>query len=198
MKENDKSSHNQVKVQIPKKLSLKKGNSFRGPIIFLDIDGVLNTIYSYHPRNLDYELVQNLSTLIKVSRANIVLSSTWRLYTTLNRQILDLLSEHGCKPQTESDLLPSTPSIPLPKDSSMIDPTNKVLLQKMYAKQRCEEIFLWISKNKYRGKWIAIDDLPLSSVDPKMTDHFVQTNPACGFTTSRLVLGLCSLCAPAQ
>ncbi len=51
-------------------------------VIFLDIDGVLNCEKTQNPRKLPYvaepKLVFRLKGLLKLSRAKIVLSSTWR------------------------------------------------------------------------------------------------------------------------
>lgn len=59
-------------------------------VIFLDIDGVLNQLQrNYY---LDSECIKNLSKLCKTLKANIVLTSSWRLgYTNFGK----------CTPQIE-------------------------------------------------------------------------------------------------
>ena len=51
-------------------------------VIFLDIDGVLNTSKTRNPRKLPYiverRLVGRLKRLLRKTRAKVVLSSTWR------------------------------------------------------------------------------------------------------------------------
>jgi hypothetical protein len=51
-------------------------------IVFLDIDGVLNTRHTQNPRNLPYivdkTLVRRLKRLLARTKAKVVLSSTWR------------------------------------------------------------------------------------------------------------------------
>jgi hypothetical protein len=68
------------------------------PVIFLDVDGVLNTMVSWGlrpiPRALDQACVERLSLLVEVTNACVVVSSTWRLLMTLDA-IQDALSAKG-------------------------------------------------------------------------------------------------------
>ncbi len=66
-------------------------------ILFLDIDGVLNT--DRHPTgNLlhehDPQLVRNVQSLVRNHTFKVVLSSAWRLYHTLE-EMLEIWKDHG-------------------------------------------------------------------------------------------------------
>ncbi|WP_127532157.1 HAD domain-containing protein [Paenibacillus kobensis] len=96
-------------------------------IIFLDIDGVLNTDRAVRLRqlheqadiNFDAEAMKNLQELIDATDAYVVISSTWRIhYNTENRLWTELIRnfmqyglEHriiGITPVLDSNLQPST------------------------------------------------------------------------------------------
>ena len=67
------------------------------PLIFLDIDGVLNTIHSlalFKPVEFHPPCVAYLNQLINLSGAEIVVSSTWRLGQTVE-SMQAILSTNG-------------------------------------------------------------------------------------------------------
>lgn len=48
-------------------------------VIFLDVDGVLNNTTSlYNDKSLEDDLIRNLASIVKVTDAKIILTSTWR------------------------------------------------------------------------------------------------------------------------
>jgi hypothetical protein len=124
-------------------------------IIFLDIDGVLNTDKTYwrfktHDQSIpfigiDRDLVKILNPIAEMNSIYFVLSSTWRemYYDTLN-----YLSYQGFKGKF----------------------IGKTILPDCH---RGDEILDWIRRNNYNGNWLAIDD------DEKCKglgdDHWVQT-----------------------
>lgn len=68
----------------------------KNKIIFLDIDGVLNhrltrSTNSHGCIGIDFSLVQIFKRIIKETGAKVVLSSTWRLYNDLVKNIEDNL-----------------------------------------------------------------------------------------------------------
>jgi hypothetical protein len=80
---------------------------FMKPVIFLDIDGVLNRAHSwrrYATRehctqrgHIDRECLVVLNRAIKQSGAEIVLSSSWRLFQGADRRVGRLLRKLGVK-----------------------------------------------------------------------------------------------------
>ncbi len=83
-------------------------------IIFLDIDGVLNSEkwfldnpHIMHPDdNIDKNAVQHLNKICKETDAKIVISSTWRLSRTVEK-MKDVLKNHGF----QGEILNFTPDI---------------------------------------------------------------------------------------
>lgn len=64
-------------------------------IVFLDVDGVLNCYNDFVGKDtfliLNKQMIKRLNRIIKSTGADIVLSSTWRMYP----QHIDYLREHG-------------------------------------------------------------------------------------------------------
>ena len=88
-------------------------------IIFLDIDGVLNTSYSRQKHMaIDEFRVTYIAEIVKRTKAKIVLTSTWRYnlkrtflgfkaISNSTKTLLDLLKKHNLKIH---DILPDTPN----------------------------------------------------------------------------------------
>ena len=88
-------------------------------IIFLDIDGVLNTSYSRQKHvTIDEFRITYLAEIVKRTKAKIVLTSTWRYnlkrtflgfkaISNSTKTLLDLLRKHNLKIY---DILPDTPN----------------------------------------------------------------------------------------
>ena len=80
-------------------------------VIFLDIDGVLNSRPFVEGRDtsdwnelIDPRAVARLNTLVHRSSAKIVISSSWRCHMSIER-VVDILRAHGM----EGDVLGATP-----------------------------------------------------------------------------------------
>ena len=119
------------------------------PIIFLDFDGVVETIYwekdnngiwSFNTRKTDHSELNNkqaigwLNELYKKVSYDIVVSSTWRINKPV-KELQDLLVNSGFNPEIK--VIGKTP----------------VLYQ-----QRGMEIQEWINIHEFKGKFIIIDD----------------------------------------
>lgn len=134
-------------------------------IIFLDIDGVLNSrqwmeeFHAQHPtehrfmqERFDEKAVARLQRLVEATDAKIVISSTWRLLHSLS-DIRGLLNQHGFK----GDVIDKTPRIP--------------------DGVRGGEIETWLSqRNSFLGdvdSFVILDDD--DDMEPLM-DKLVQTN----------------------
>ena len=135
--------------------------SFSGDIIFLDVDGVLNTRSSRE--NGDHlptsDCLDNLSYIMAhANKPSIVLSSTWRLDPAL----LDALKERL------PPILDCTPD-----------------LERSSTGDRVDEILKWLREHagSMSPEWVAIDDLDLPRMNPKLdAAHFVRTRDASGLT----------------
>jgi hypothetical protein len=133
-------------------------------IIFLDIDGVicLSREWGSRARKLKrWELeggegeppvtirlddfnkiaVDVLNDIILTSGADLVISSDWRLYATLD-EMKDLFHQFGVI-------------------KGPIDFTPELQTTTKHANIRVDEINLWLSKHPEVTKWVAIDDMDL-------------------------------------
>jgi hypothetical protein len=142
-------------------------------IIFLDIDGVicLSREWGSRMRKIKrWELeggegeppvtirlddfnkiaVDVLNDIILTSGADIVISSDWRLYATLD-EMKDLFHQFGVI-------------------KGPIDFTPELQTVTKRADIRVDEINLWLSNHPEVTNWVAIDDLDLSELD-----NFVKT-----------------------
>jgi hypothetical protein len=132
------------------------------PILFLDIDGVLApfnnpNVYENHPDvhsefylfNKDCNII--LNDIIEKTNCEIVISSDWRLYYTLNE--LKCIFE-------KNEILKSPIAVTIEKDFKS--------LQNLES-NRCYEINEFV-KNNDISKWCALDDLDLSGLGES---HFV-------------------------
>lgn len=99
-------------------------------VIFLDIDGVMNNIFSLHRSRfyLDFEIINDdnevesvtddfcwvsmrvLNNIIESTEAKVVLSSTWRLFHSKN-EMNQILKHYGFK----GELIDFTPKLPYDK-----------------------------------------------------------------------------------
>ena len=67
-------------------------------VLFLDMDGVLNTLKTLRsewPDDIDGNLLQHLQVIMEETDAVIVLTSSWRLYNSSVRTIMDRFNECG-------------------------------------------------------------------------------------------------------
>jgi hypothetical protein len=117
-------------------------------IIFLDIDGVLNTTQTSNPRNHPYvverDLVHRFNTLVRQTEVNVVLISTWRL------DPIGLLAARYY----------GIPYIDAAPDLS--------------GQSRCEEVLQWLERHLDVSRYAIVDDnddcfdeLPLFQTDAR-------------------------------
>lgn len=121
----------------------------KNPIVFLDFDGVVETIYwekaddgswSFNVHKAGRNELNNkqaigwLNELYSKVPYDIVVSSTWRIGMTIE-ELQNLITNSGFNPEIK--VIGMTPPLYL---------------------QRGEEIQAWIDKNNFTGKYIIIDD----------------------------------------
>ena len=165
------------------------GDIFQGRIInmrkilFLDIDGVLNTErqqwhcqmegiapidrfgYSFDPK-----AVSNLATILSATKAEIVLSSSWKFY---GLDILRQMWTNRGLPGEITDITPSNISDDLLLNADL---ENMDLLP-----GKGTEIKEWLVKHQNQVSHYAIID-DIDDMLPEQQAHFVQTNPQFGIT----------------
>jgi hypothetical protein len=140
------------------------------PIIFLDIDGVLNG----HPKwgsgdpLIDASCVKRLNDILERTGAKIVISSAWR-YQILGKEITlrgfqYMLISHGMFAGV--DVIGHTRS-------------DEEITEAMGG--RATQILAWIDENRHVGPWVVLDDLPLGDV---LKEYHVRTDPSEGLIDS--------------
>jgi len=137
--------------------------------IFLDVDGVLNTVKSsriFGRQYIDDSLVRIVVSIIKATAAKIILSSNWRLNPSDVNLVKTALSRHGL------DIFDFTPVLEPTGDDEFVF--------------RSKEIQSWIDANDSIHRFAIIDDDPRANID----GSFFQTDERIGLTgeTASLVI----------
>ena len=133
-------------------------------VIFLDIDGVLNSNFwnENHQREIsdgtliDEEKIGILATLVKETDSLIILHSGWRIWfdTDLNplrkesQRLVDMFTKEGI--QIEG----ITPDLT----------TEEIRRTKKFSLVKAEEILLWVKMHEGISGWVVIDDLDLQNL----------------------------------
>ncbi len=154
---------------------------FMRKIIFLDIDGVLNT-KEWHSRMtkdtpkdeygyaFDPVTVKNLAHIIDKTGADIVISSSWKFYGVAK---LRKMWEIRNLPGTILDITPNTIS-----DEMLL---NANLEEFQLGVCRGNEIKEWLSRHKGEvSNYVIIDDF--DDMLPEQEDHVVLTDTLIGIT----------------
>lgn len=142
-------------------------------VIFLDIDGVLNSeeFLNNNPgKAIDKNGVGILKHIIDKTGALIVMSSGWRLWFDDNLMpkdgysqcLYDILEEFNIK------LFGKTPDFS----------TEEIRTRKTFSHVKAKEIIAWLDENNTVDKYVVIDDLDLRN--DKINANLVRTNPKIG------------------
>lgn len=126
-------------------------------VIFLDVDGVLNShvlIYHYGFDYIDEGLLELLVTVVKNTGSEIVLSSTWRLEERSRNLVKSSLSRFGVE---------------------LFDWTGRIA-----GGYRCEEISEWLKMHPKVKKYAVLDDDPDAGCGTG--NNFFMTDPDVGLT----------------
>lgn len=150
-------------------------------VIFLDIDGVLNTgrWYTQMDRNtpkdkygyaFDPNAVANLKKIIDETGADIVISSSWKSFGL--SELEEMWQDRGLP----GKLISITPNSV--NDEMLL---NADLDHMELFSIRGMEIKEWLTKNGKRvSQYVIIDDM--DNILPEQQSHFVQTNSEVGIT----------------
>lgn len=117
------------------------------PVIFLDIDGVLNNPATQqrsrrHERVFSADAVVALRNILEQTGARIVISSSWR------------------EDETRDEIVPAFEKNGLGDFTGRIMGSTPIMKELAEEVRRPEEIEEWIDTNAFRGPWLAIDDDP--------------------------------------
>lgn len=149
-------------------------------VIFLDIDGVLNSsVWNYsHQKEIDLgilvdcEKIKMLSQLVHKTNAKIVLHSGWRFWFSDNMlplrkesEILaDMLLDEGIR------ISEVTPDLT----------TDEIKRTLKFSKVKADEILAWLRGHDDISGWVVIDDLDLNN--EIVRQHQVKTDASEGLT----------------
>lgn len=103
-------------------------------VIFLDVDGVLHSAYT-DGATFDAERMMLLKELVEKTRAKLVLSSSWREFPSMLKQVVKHLKEYGL------ELYSTTP---------------------VGCSDRPLEIFDWLNQHAPESNYVVLDDWDMS------------------------------------
>ena len=164
----------------------------KGKVLFLDIDGVLNTKYWYTqmdkntPKDeygyaFDPNAVANLKKILDETGADIVISSSWKC---MGLSQLEEMWEERSLPGKIIGITPNSVSDELLLNA---DIDNMELFH-----IRGTEIREWLRKNsKHVSHYAILDDM--DNVLPEQQDHFVWIDPDIGITDGNAAQAIMTL-----
>ncbi len=149
-------------------------------IIFLDVDGVLNSVDS---DIIDKVHLDNLEYIINHSKfpCKIVLSTSWRKHENTKIELLDTLKSELNVDDIDNLVIGSTPLLEKSQRAIEIDryfKLNRDVLNKKYKTE----------------SWVALDDMSLDKPNEEckqiMNGHFVKINCQYGLTLDQAKVAL--------
>ena len=149
-------------------------------VLFLDIDGVLNSNFwnDNHQREIsdgtliDNEKVKLLALLVKRTNAKIILHSGWRFWFDTDMEplrteakiLLELLAKEGLK------IDGVTPDLT----------TEEIRKTKKFSLVKADEILLWLKSHNDVSGWVVLDDLDLHNI--QIEQHQIKPNQMIGLS----------------
>ena len=163
-----------------------------GKVIFLDIDGVLNSNFwnADHQKEIsdgkyiDTEKVKLLSKLVKKAEADIILHSGWRFW--FGQDLKPLRLEAGYL----ADLLGKEGMVVSGMTPDLT--TEEIRKTKKFSKVKADEILMWLKNHPETERWVVIDDLELHN--DEIAKKQVMTDPEQGLTEEDVERALMILC----
>lgn len=149
-------------------------------VIFLDIDGVLNSSFwnAGHQKEIsagmliDLEKIRLLGKLVRNTKAEIILHSGWKFW--FDPDLKPLCKEAAyLQRQMQREGLMIAGTTP---DHS----TEEIRISKKFSLVKAGEILAWLDEHKEVDRWIVLDDLDLH--DPRIEIHQLRTDPDTGLT----------------
>ncbi len=161
-------------------LPLSQGTPMKQPILFLDIDGVLNTEtmlkewrFPRYEDLLEPSRVALANDIVAQTRSKVVLSSSWRKFASFSS-----LQEFFRSVGFAFDLDSSTPTTPVPSQSPCLS------WPKGFQGHRGSQIGLWLKENGYSQEncHLCILDDDWEGIGPSLFPVLVGTTIRDGLT----------------
>lgn len=131
-------------------------------VLFLDVDGVLNTRVG----SLDEDKLVWLQCLLLMTRAVLVVSSSWRTVPDQYERLVGTLARRGLHPVS------CTPDLTIKKGDLHL------------SKDRWQEIEAWLQENPQVDQFVILDDLPWMG---PLSQHHIKVNPEIGLTHNNVL-----------
>lgn len=169
-----KAPHPQTQISRRGASAPSRGNTSRAldAVIFLDIDGVVHSLYGQDI--FKESCLVLLEKIVLGTGASIVLSSTWRTQAKSYAMVNAMLRQRR-----------------LPE---IVDRTRDLSAEMQRYIPREAEICEWLDRHPEVTRWIAIDDIDLQSDSTewarRLRGHFVHTNPNTGLVPADADLAL--------
>jgi hydroxymethylpyrimidine pyrophosphatase-like HAD family hydrolase len=152
-------------------------------VIFLDIDGVLNSWNNDHQLELskgeyiDEKKVKLLSIIVKSTKSIVVMHSGWRFWFNEKlepickeaNRLSSLLKKHGIK------LFDKTPDFS----------TEEIRKAKKFSLVKASEILAWLREHEEVKAYIVLDDLNLHNEE--LAKSQIRTDSAVGLTEKDVI-----------
>ncbi|MBD5395474.1 MAG: hypothetical protein HDR71_14690 [Lachnospiraceae bacterium] len=149
-------------------------------IIFLDIDGVLNSNLENNGYTkevsdgilIEEEKIKLLACLVKRTNSKIILHSGWRVWFDSQLKPTNIKAKRLVELLEKEDLYigGSTPDLT----------TEEIRRTKKFSLVKADEILLWLKLHNNVNKWVVLDDLDLHN--DQVEQHQVKTDPQIGLT----------------
>ena len=111
--------------------------------------------------NFNDKAVKILNSILEQTDAEIVVSSDWKLYCTLD-ELKEMFTKYGVIKQP----IDTTPNIPLKYDK------NYYTVGEL-ADYRISEVNKWLKEHPEVTHWVAVDDLPLGELYGPISGNFL-------------------------
>lgn len=149
-------------------------------VIFLDIDGVLNSNFwnDSHQKEIsdgtliDTEKIRLLAKLVRKTNSKIILHSGWKFWFDSNLRPTRKESENLSRLLQQEGIMING----MTPDFS----TEEIRKSKKFSLVKASEILAWLADHKEVDKWIVIDDLDLHN--PEIEMHQIKTDSSIGLT----------------
>ena len=112
--------------------------------------------------NFNDKAVKVLNSILEQTGAEIVVSSDWKLYCTLD-ELKEMFTKYGVIKQP----IDTTPNIPLKYDKSYYT-------EGELAEYRSMEVKQWLKEHPEVTHWVAVDDLPLGELYGPISGNYLS------------------------
>lgn len=153
-------------------------------IIFLDIDGVLNSKF-WNENNqreinngtlIDIEKVRLLKNIVSDTKAKIILHSGWRFWFDEELKPIRLEAERLIEIFTAEGLKIDgfTPDLT----------TEEIRMTQKFSLVKAKEILCWLAEHKNVNNWVVIEDLDLNN--KLIEEHQIKTDNSIGLSSENV------------